>query len=114
MLKELRSRRPQTRWFTDDYLELFVWLDGEEVAGYQLCYDRTRAERCITFRSDGSFEHSAIDDGESDPTHNRAPELIDTADRIDPRVLLQEFQARSGGLPAEITQGLTARLAALL
>ena len=71
MLGEIKETRQVTgegkrRWFRDDHFDLIVWYDGDrEISGFQLCYDKFDRERAITWRRGGSFEHTAVDDGES-------------------------------------------------
>ena len=55
------------RWFSDDYFDLVVWYqdeDGGPLAGFQLCYDKARKERALTWRPPGRYQHNGIDDGE--------------------------------------------------
>ena len=59
------------RWFRDGYFDLIVWYDADtdgrpvgEPTGFQLCYDRGRRERAVTWRRSGSFVHERVDDGE--------------------------------------------------
>ena len=59
------------RWFRDGYFDLIVWYDADasgnpvgEPTGFQLCYDRGRRERAVTWRRTGTFVHERVDDGE--------------------------------------------------
>ena len=65
------------RWFSDADWDLIVWLTGPgEIWGFQLCYDRVRAERALTWTRETGYSHDRIDDGEGSPTKNRTPVLM--------------------------------------
>jgi hypothetical protein len=81
MLKEYRTVRPprdaQRRWFADEYFDLIVWFgDDSSIWGFQLCYDRGRSERALTWTATDGYSHDRIDDGEANPTKNRSPILV--------------------------------------
>jgi len=65
-------------WFQDEYFDLFVWfdLDNGEMTNFQLCYDRLRKERVISWDYDKGFSHHHIDDGEASPHKNMSPVFI--------------------------------------
>jgi hypothetical protein len=53
------------RWFSDDYFDLIVWYEGDgSVYGFQLCYDKNRQERAVTWTRDAGPVHQRLDDGE--------------------------------------------------
>lgn len=79
MLKEISSPtdKQKRRWFSDDYFDLIVWIDrNEKISGFQLCYDKHKAERALTWTKDKGYTHERIDDGEANPTKNRTPILV--------------------------------------
>lgn len=43
---------------------------------FQLCYDRRRNERVLTWTEDVGYTHDRLDDGEGTPTKNRSPILV--------------------------------------
>ncbi len=65
------------RWFSDDYFDLIVWIaqDGS-LSGFQLCYDKYKKERALTWTRRNGFRHERVDDGESNPSKNLTPVLI--------------------------------------
>src|SRR3954469_10687202 len=82
-LRELPDTRqvegePRRRWFSSPDLDLIVWLDDDEsLVGFQLCYDKTRRERALTWRDGRGYEHNAVDDGEQSPgQHKSTPILV--------------------------------------
>lgn len=56
---------PRRRWFDDEYFDLIIWFEpGDEVFGFQLCYDRERKPRALTWTRAHGYKHAGIDDGE--------------------------------------------------
>jgi hypothetical protein len=82
LLRELADIRqvpgePRRRWFSSPDLDLIVWLDDTDtMLGFQLCYDKSRGERALTWRADRGYEHAAVDDGEARPSHKETPILV--------------------------------------
>ena len=81
MLKESSSTmhpaKSTRRWFSDDYLDLIVWTDQYGVtSGFQLCYDKDTKERALTWTKKNGYIHERVDDGESNPSKNLTPILI--------------------------------------
>ena len=102
---------PLRRWFTGSDLELITWHDADDrLIGFQLCYDRQRSERALTWRADGGFLHDAVDSGESEPDANRTPILLSDGAFDAPRVSVI-FQAASATLEPELRAEILARLA---
>jgi len=86
---------PPRRWLADEYFDLIVWYQPDGgIDGFQLCYDKLRKERALTWIASQGFSHLAIDAGESKPRSNRTPMLV--ADGVFPAELVQaEFARRS-------------------
>src|SRR3989442_9938332 len=80
MLNEVapsRSRRePRRRWFSDDDFDLVVWFsDSGSIAGFELCYDKSYAERALIWSSSGGDGHFGVGTRESTPLKNLTPIL---------------------------------------
>ncbi|MCK5876440.1 MAG: hypothetical protein KAG43_02295 [Candidatus Marithrix sp.] len=62
-------------WFQDEYFDLFVWFDTHsgKIINFQLCYDRLRRERVMSWDYENGFNHYYIDDGEYSPHKNMSP-----------------------------------------
>jgi len=107
MLYEIQNPRQidnegTRRWFTDSDADLIVWYDDEgKLVGFQFCYDKNRKERCITWKSSGSYTHTGVDDGEVYGMNKKSPVLVsdgafdkwsvsgifrDISGEIDPRI----------------------------
>lgn len=50
------------RWFVDENTDLIVWYDssGEQVTGFQLCYDKKSVQRCLTWQRNSSAGTSLL------------------------------------------------------
>lgn len=56
---------PRRRWFANDYFDLIVWFDeSDEIVGFQVCYDKSRRERALTWFKHTGYMHHRVDDGE--------------------------------------------------
>jgi hypothetical protein len=65
MLREAPSKERAAdgnrRWFADDFFELMVWYDERSNAeGFQLCYDRGRRERALTWTKANGLRHDVV------------------------------------------------------
>lgn len=59
---------PRRRWFSDEGLELIVWLGrGKSIIGFQFCYEINQKPKALTWQQHDGFLHSGIDDGASRP-----------------------------------------------
>lgn len=77
MLKESSLGKSTRRWFSDDYFDLIVWIGRNgAVSGFQLCYDKYKKERALTWTEKKGYSHERIDDGESNPSKNLTPILV--------------------------------------
>jgi hypothetical protein len=97
-------------WMSDEYFDLVVWYErSNAIHGFQLCYDKPRWERALTWMADRGFTHAVIESGEEDPQANRTPVLVPDgsfpADSV-----TREFRARSGGLPKSLRNFVLAKL----
>jgi hypothetical protein len=115
MLKELPPKQqpegePSRRWFFSHEQDLVVWLDDDaEILGFQLCYDKYKSERAITWRREKGFEHSVVDDGESGGLDFQTPFLYPNG-RCDIERVLAMFAVQSAAVPAEIVAFVIERL----
>jgi hypothetical protein len=107
-LRELPDTRqvagePRRRWFSSADLDLIVWLDETgSVVGFQLCYDKSRGERALTWRAERGYDHSAIDDGESNPAQYKSTPILVADGHFDRERVAEIFLESSVGVPAPI------------
>jgi len=75
--RQIKDELPR-RWFSDDTMDLIVWLDADnEIASFQLCYDKPFAEHALTWRKESGFLHNRVDAGEDKSgSHKGTPILV--------------------------------------
>jgi hypothetical protein len=100
MLKEYKNVRQipgeaRRRWFSDNYFDLIVWMSEDEIVGFQLCYDISKAHRALTWHQDIGFSHHRIDDGESRPGHVKASPILLPDGQFDYERIAQRFKQAS-------------------
>ena len=104
-LRELPDTRqvpgePRRRWFSSQELDLIVWLDETgAVVGFQLCYDKSRGERVLTWRAGRGYEHAAVDDGEALPAHHKSTPVLVADGRLDRDRVAVLFAEASTAVP---------------
>jgi len=82
MLFEIKNPRQiegegRRRWFADSYFDLIVWYGrAGDLEGFQLCYDKGRDERALTWREDQGYAHERVDDGEVTGRAKMTPVLV--------------------------------------
>ncbi len=65
------------RWYSDNYFDLIVWTGPDSsISGFQLCYDKYRTERAVTWTKETGYSHERVDDGEWNPAKNLTPILV--------------------------------------
>jgi hypothetical protein len=72
-----KSDGKKRRWFSDEDFDLIIWTghDGT-ISGFQLCYDKQKSERALTWRQTSGFRHERVDSGETNPAKNQSPILV--------------------------------------
>jgi hypothetical protein len=114
----LRARQvpgePPRRWFSSSELDLIVWCDdaGAPIA-FQLCYDKGRRERALTWEPATGLIHSAVDDGERTVgMRYKATPILEPDGPLDIPRVAERFRAARPGLPPDIADFVSARLRA--
>ena len=108
MLKEAKhvlqiDGEPRRRWFDDEYFDLIVWFEpGEEIWGFQLCYDRERKPRALTWTRKHGYKHTGIDDGEHSGASKGSPVLVEDG-LFDAPLISRKFEKDAAELPHCIT-----------
>ncbi|MBI2788809.1 MAG: hypothetical protein HYX59_09020 [Elusimicrobia bacterium] len=99
------------RWFSDEEMDLIVWPDADGgLAGFELCYGKSRTERAYAWRRGGALSHFVVDDGESTPLRNDSPVLTAGGGAGDREKVLADFLARAARLERAIVDGVSAVL----
>lgn len=82
MLREIKAIRQipgeaRRRWFQDESMDLFVWLDPNgSIVGFQLTYDKPHAEKALTWRDGDGYVHTRVDDGARPGQYPGTPLLV--------------------------------------
>ena len=106
-MKEINNVRQvrgeaRRRWFADDYFDLIVWYENEDISGFQLCYDRHDNPRVYTWSKSKGHNHAAIDDGDAiDHGYKKSPILIADGE-FQAGEILEKFLKSGKDLPTEV------------
>ncbi len=107
MLREIDGRRTDAqgrrqRWFHDPAMDLFVWYAADDsVAAFQLAYDKSRAERVVSWRAGEGLSHHVVDDGARPGRHPASPTLS-TVRGFDRDEVTAEFEIRAAAMDAHV------------
>ena len=100
------------RWFASDDMELIVWCDASGApVSFQLCYDRPRAERAVTWDPETGFSHMAVDDGEGVDFKWKGTPILVPDGAFDLHRLRERFVRESRDLPPAIVEFVAGKLA---
>ena len=109
MLREIvHIRQPEPerrqRWFTDDNLDLTVWLnDGLKVSSFQLCYDKQYSEeKAITWTEGKGHIYNRVNGGESQVSGMKPSAMLTPTNTHTISPVSQEFWRRSQEIDKEI------------
>ena len=70
---------PFCRWFADRKFDLFVWINPDEsFFGFQLCYQKNKHEKALTWKNTTGFAHERVDYGSRERA-NVTPILVTDA-----------------------------------
>ncbi len=96
------------RWFRDEELDLIVWYaDDGSIDGFQLCYDKLKQERALTWRKPGSYQHHAIDTGEPAMGGPKMSPVLVADGVFDSARIEKAFAERCGGVPEELASRIS-------
>jgi hypothetical protein len=101
------------RWFQDDYLDLFVWVDRSgQVAAFQLAYDRPGDEHLLEWaHARGYLHRRVVDDRSAFPGIGGLP-LLAMGKRFPKYRVMAQFDARSADLDDALRGAVRRRIAA--
>lgn len=119
MLQEIPNPRQipgesPRRWFHSPEMDLIVWLcdkTGGEIAGFQLCYDKTRGEKALSWKADRGFSHMHVDDGENTVGKHKGSPLLTPDGAFDNAAVQRRFSSAARALPADLRNFVEAKLA---
>ena len=97
-------------WFTDDYWDLFVWVDkNKRISSFQLGYGKPSDERIVSWKRGGKVSAMTVDNGEDNLTANRTPVMVADAD-FDREKILAKFLADSKKVNKQIVDFVAAKI----
>ena len=104
------GQEPRRRWSSDEYFDPVVWqASGDGIVGFQLCYDKVRTERAVSWTRSRGYGHFRVESGEDTPVKNMTPVLVSAeAPAKDP--LLARFSEASRTLDPIIRDFILQRL----
>ena len=104
--------QPRRRWFWSGALELMVWLNPSgSPLGFQLCYDKDREERVLTWTPQRGYSHMSVDDGEAAAgSRYKGTPLLVADGYFDANRVLETFLGKSSNVPREIAKFVTEKL----
>ena len=87
-----------------------MWFSPSgSIARFELCYDKSRAERALTWNDAGRYGHFRVDTGEPTPLKNLSPILV-AAGALSKDRVIAEFLAVSAHLDPAIRSFVVARI----
>ena len=96
---------PKRRWFFDNYFDLIVWYNEEgNIFGFQLCYDRPRNQRALTWKSPSLYFHMRIDDGENRPGNYKSTPILVPDGVFDFKSIAERFKIVSTNVDSNISE----------
>jgi len=110
MLREIVDEsKPDERWFTDEEIDLYVWLKAGSIIAFQICYHKTQKEHALTWKSADGFSHTLVETDDASPGRNMSPLLFDNHAESS-KSPLKEFKARSAQIPPDITSFILSKI----
>lgn len=101
-IRQIAGERKR-RWFSSPELDLILWLgDDDAPVGFQLCYDKHRDERALTWREDRGFDHAGVDDGEHTPAQHKSTPILVADGHFDRDRVKTRFLESSANVPQPI------------
>lgn len=103
MLREIKDVRqikdePHRRWFTDEHFDLVIWDEEADIVGFQLCYDKAKDERAVTWKLESGFSHNAVDGGEDRTGRYKASPILLADGGFDAQRVAAVFHDQRGAM----------------
>ena len=117
MFSETRNIRqikgePRRRWFDDKDLELIIWFDEDDrIVGFQLCYEIDNESKALTWQESKGYLHTGVDEGDIGGGPSKRTPILVRDGVFDKEPVEKRFASSSPGLPKEIADFVTTKLA---
>ena len=98
--------------FASAYFDLYLWYDrkGGRVTGFQLCYDKDRAYRVLTWTEQEGYNHNRVDDGDIGSGGPKRTPILVADGTFDAPTITERFLTAAQGLDAAIVDLVQAKL----
>lgn len=104
---------PRRRWFSSAAFDLIVWHDpAGAVIGFQLCYDREKDEKVLTWKAPDAYSHMAVDDGEGQAGRHKSSPILVPGGAFAAEPLTTDFRREAAQVPYELVELVLDKLAA--
>lgn len=101
------------RWFTDAAMDLIVWVDeADRILGFQLCYDRRRSHRAISWFAEKGYMHHRVDSGEKRPGRPKSTPLMAVDGPFPRNQVADAFRQRGACLPEGMAEFIGQKITA--
>jgi len=112
MLEDRRASSERRRWFASADLDLIVWFDGaDSPIAFQLCYDKRRSERALTWKPETGFVHMVVDSGgRQDRLRYKATPILIEGGQVDLNRVRDLLSAECDRLPPAIVEFVATKL----
>lgn len=115
MLREIKNIKQQTgepekRWFSSEEMDLFIWYENNKIISFQLCYDKEKNEKAISWHKDKGLQHQRVDDGENRPGHYKATPILVQNGRYELNDIITKFKFYSQNILTEISEFVLKKL----
>lgn len=101
MLREITSiaqliHEPKRRWFEDDYFDLIVWHDNQDVIiSFELYYDKRGHQRAVRWEQPNRYAHYRVDEGEKKSGKSKASPVLIVEEGFDGNKVAFLFESES-------------------
>ena len=104
--------RERRRWFSDDDFDLIVWLDSRgAIRWFELCYDRSRVERALTWTPTHGYQHWRVDTGDASGLNYAMTPILEPDDTEFPKDrVIAAFVAAADALEPTLRSFVVQRL----
>ena len=108
--RQIHDERPR-RWFSDASMDLIVWFNPDnDIASFQLCYDKPFAEHALTWRKESGFLHNRVDDGEAKPGSPKGTPILVPDGEFNLNAIADKFMELAREIDTTITDFVVQKL----
>ena len=93
------------RWFFDHVIDLLIWSDiKNEIAGFQLCYDKLKNPHALTWFKDKGYRHNRIDFREDKIGRRRGSPILMADGKFEGDRIAEDFYRQSRNIDKWISK----------